>query len=57
MKQLKEKIRQSGLKQNWIADKVGIGNSHLTMMLNGNAKMSDEVEDNINKILEKILVH
>lgn len=53
MKELKEAIKQSGLKQNWIAIKVGIGNAHLTMMLNGKAKMGDMVRKKIEKLLEK----
>jgi len=56
MEKLKEKIKQSGLKQGFIADKIGVGASHLTMMLNGNATMTAETELAINKILDKYLV-
>jgi len=55
MKQLKERIRLSGLKQSYIADKVGVGASHLTMMLNGNAVMSEEIRNKINELLSKVM--
>lgn len=56
MKQLKEKIKLSGLKQVFIADKIGIGQSHLTMMLNGNAVMPEEIRNKINDLLSKVVV-
>lgn len=57
MKQLKEKIAKSGLKLNFIADKVGIKNpSHLTMMLNGYANMPEEIRNKINGLLTKATV-
>lgn len=56
MKQLKERIRLSGLKQSFIAEKVGIGSSHLTMMLNGNAVMSEDIRNKINELLSLYLV-
>lgn len=57
MEKLKQRIKQSGLKQKFIADAVGVGESHLTMMLNGigSANMSPELEDKINKLLDKYL--
>lgn len=55
MEKLKERIKQSGLKRKFIASKIGIGSSHLTMMLNGNANMPENVEKNINKLLNKII--
>lgn len=57
MEKLKEKIKQSGLKQQFIADKIGVGSSHLTMMLNENAKMSEDIQVKINSLLKKYLVH
>lgn len=56
MKQLKEKIRLSGLKQVFIAEKIGIGQSHLTMMLNGNAVMPEDVRNKINELLKRVTV-
>jgi predicted XRE-type DNA-binding protein len=51
MKQLKERIKQSGLKQSYIAERVGISASHLTMMLNEKAKMSETVKIKIDNLL------
>lgn len=56
MKQLKERISKSGLKQTFIAEKVGVGNSHLTMMLNGNANMPEDIRNKINELLLKVTV-
>lgn len=53
MKELKQQINLSGLKQSWIAAQVGISGPHLTMMLNGKAKMGDVVRKKIEKLLEK----
>lgn len=56
MEKLKKRIKESGLKQKFIAKEVGINNSsHLTMMLNeiGSARMTPEMEDKINKLLDK----
>lgn len=53
MKELKQQINLSGLKQSWIAVQVGISAPHLTMMLNGKAKMGDVVRKKIEKLLEK----
>lgn len=56
MEKLKEKIKQSGLKQGFIADKIGVGASHLTMMLNGNATMPEDIRNKINQLLSKVTV-
>lgn len=53
MKELKLRIKRSGLKQKFIANSVGISESHLTMMLNKGATMSDRVRNEIITILEK----
>lgn len=56
MEKLKEKIRDSGLKQSYIAARIGVGQSHLTMMLNGNATMPEEIRNKINELLDKMPV-
>lgn len=56
MEKLKERIRQSGLKQVFIAEKLGIGSSHLTMMLSGNAVMPEDIRNKINELLKKVTV-
>lgn len=57
MEKLKERIKESGLKQGFIAEKVGIKSaSHLTMMLNGYATMPEEIRNKINDLLSKVTV-
>lgn len=56
MKQLKEKIKESGLKQNFIADKCGVGHSHFSMMLNGSVTMPESVRNKINELLLKVTI-
>lgn len=53
MEELKQKILNSGLKQSYIAAKVGIGAAHLNMMLSGRAKMKKGIKEKIEKLLEK----
>lgn len=56
MEKLKERIRESGLKQNFIADKCGVGHAHFSMMLNGIATMPELVRNRINELLLKASV-
>ncbi len=56
MKQLRDRIRNSGLKQKFIAEKIGIGQTHLAMMLNDKATMPEMVRNSINDLLDKVLV-
>lgn len=55
MKELKRKIKDSGFKQKHIAEKVGVSEAHLTMMLNEKAVMPELVRNNINLLLSKVL--
>lgn len=55
MEKLKEKISSSGLKQKFIAENIGIGETHLSMMLNGTANMSEEVKSKLINLLKKYL--
>lgn len=56
MEKLKEKIKKSGLKKSFIAEKIDIGASHLIMMLNGNATMPEDVRNKINELLSKVII-
>lgn len=49
-----EKIKASGLKQKFIAEKVGVSEAHLSMMLNENANMPERVRNLINDLLKKV---
>ncbi len=54
MKELRKKIKESGLKQTFIAAKLGISPQYLTMMLSGNATMPEHTRNEINEILAKV---
>lgn len=56
MKKLKEKIKESGFKQSFIADMCGVGHAHFSMMLNGQATMPEQVRNKINELLQKVSV-
>jgi transcriptional regulator with XRE-family HTH domain len=50
---LKDKISNLGIKQKFIADKLSISPAYLSMMLNGNVVMSEEIRNKINELLPK----
>lgn len=55
MKELKQKIKDSGLLKSFIAEKVGISPAHLSMMLNGNATMPELTRNKINSIINQVM--
>lgn len=55
MKELKRKIKESGFKQKFIAEKVGVSEAHFTMMLNGNAVMPESIRNTVNSLLQKVI--
>jgi len=53
MKQLKIRILESGLKQSFIASKIGVSTAHLSMMLSGKATMPEDKRTAIVSLLPK----
>ena len=52
---IKEQIRKSGLKQKFIADKIGVSKEHLNRMLNDkNSEMPDKYRIEIASLLQKV---
>ena len=51
MKQLRESIREKGIKMNWIADKIGVSQPLLSMYLSGERLMPEEKERAIKALL------
>lgn len=49
--QFKDAIAIRGIKQSFIAEKLGLSNSHLSNMLDGRYKIKDEYADAINDFL------
>lgn len=48
---LQQQIKNKGLKQNWIAKKVGVSTTHLSLVLNKKSNPSQELLNKIKKIL------
>lgn len=51
---LRDKVNESGLKKQVIAEKIGKSPQHLSMMLSGKAKMSKDIENSIIRILNGV---
>lgn len=50
-KQYKKLIKTSGLKQNYIADKLALSREHLNRILNGSVSMPEYVDRNLETLL------
>jgi predicted XRE-type DNA-binding protein len=48
----KTHIKSRGIKQTWIADKVGVSRAMITMFLNGKANLSPEKRRILDSVLE-----
>lgn len=53
---LKEKIEKSGLKQKFVAEKLGITPEHFNQMVNGRVTMPEKVRNEVNELLSKVLI-
>jgi hypothetical protein len=53
MDQLRKKVKTCGLKQVFIAEKVGVLDTHLSLMLSGKATMPEAVRNKLTKIVEQ----
>jgi transcriptional regulator with XRE-family HTH domain len=47
----KQRIKDRGLKINWVAEQIGIGRSLLSQYLNGLRNMPDHIESKLKVIL------
>ena len=47
MIRVKEAIKSSGLKQKFIAEKIGISETYLSLLLKGDYDMSDKIKQKI----------
>lgn len=53
---LQEKIKESGLRQNFLADKLGLSKSHFNQMIKGTATMPEHIRNKLNELLSKVLL-
>lgn len=56
MKELKQKIKDCGLKQKFVAEKVGLSEAYFAMMINGQVDMPEQIRNSVNNLLQKIAV-
>ena len=52
--ELIEVIRENGIKQSWIAKKLGISAPYLSLILNRKRRLTEEMENDFSLLLERI---
>ena len=52
--ELKEVIRENGIKQSWIAKRLGISAPYLSLILNRKRRLTEEMENDFSLLLERI---
>ena len=51
---LRDAIKEYGIKQSWVARKIGISSAYLSMLLNSKRRMTKELEHSFDVIIETI---
>jgi len=49
---LKQRIRDKGLKQSWVADKIGVNISTFYAYMNGERNLPQHVSDSIKELID-----
>lgn len=49
---LRKQINEKGLKVSWLANKIGVSQPYLSMMLKGERHMTTEIETKIKSLLK-----
>ena len=52
--ELRSIIKENGIKQSWIAEKLGISASYLSLILNRKRRLTEEMENDFSLLLEHI---
>jgi|TARA_R100001530_G_scaffold121926_1_gene89444 transcriptional regulator with XRE-family HTH domain len=52
--ELREIIKRNGIKQSWIAKKLGISGSYLSMILNRKRRLTEKMKDDFSQLLDRI---
>ena len=52
--ELREIIKENGIKQSWIAEKLGVSASYLSLILNRKRRLTEEMENDFSLLLEHI---
>ena len=51
---LKDIIRKNGIKQSWVADRLGISPAYLSLILNGKRRLTEGLEKDFNLLTDHI---
>ena len=51
---LKNVIRSNGIKQSWVAKKLGISPAYLSLVLNRKRRLTDKLESDFNSLINNI---
>ena len=52
--ELREVIKRNGIKQSWIAERLGISASYLSLILNRKRRLTEEMKDDFSLLVERI---
>jgi len=52
--ELRDIIKKNGIKQSWIAEKLGISASYLSLILNRKRRLTEEMENHFSLLVENI---
>ena len=51
---LKEVIRENGIKQSWIAERLGMSAPYLSLILNRKRRLTETIDNDFNLLIEQI---
>ena len=52
--ELRSIIKENGIKQSWIAEKLGISASYLSLILNRKRRLTEEMENDFSLLVKRI---
>ena len=52
--ELREIIKENGIKQSWIAERLGISGAYLSMILNRKRRLTEEMKNDFSLLVEHI---
>ena len=52
--ELREIIKENGIKQSWIAERLGISGAYLSMILNRKRRLTEEMKGHFSLLVENI---
>ena len=52
--ELKDLIERHGIKQSWIATKLGISSAYLSLILNEKRRLTEKIENDFSQLIDHI---